>query len=154
MLAASVMAVEEINGDPSILPNHVLHLTVQNYSVASLTSQLTGIPPPSPLPFTLRAPVPSFSPNTKARLPVFPSPPPFLCSFLRRFTLLPLLLLSRPLLSNPPLLFSFILSRPLPLDAFLSFPLPSLFLPPHFHVTSSPASTWQHSNCSRTIRWL
>ncbi|CAI7799349.1 unnamed protein product, partial [Closterium sp. NIES-53] len=42
MLAASVMAVEEINGDPSILPNHVLHLTVQNYSVASLTSQLTA----------------------------------------------------------------------------------------------------------------
>ncbi|CAI7912154.1 unnamed protein product, partial [Closterium sp. NIES-53] len=38
----SVMAVEEINGDPSILPNHVLHLTVQNYSVASLTSQLTA----------------------------------------------------------------------------------------------------------------
>ncbi|CAI5529951.1 unnamed protein product, partial [Closterium sp. Naga37s-1] len=42
MLAASVMAVEEINGDPSILPNHVLHLTVQNYSIASLASQLAA----------------------------------------------------------------------------------------------------------------
>ncbi|GJP52313.1 hypothetical protein CLOM_g11439 [Closterium sp. NIES-68] len=42
MLAASVMAVEEINGDPSILPNHVLHLTVQNYSIADLASQLAA----------------------------------------------------------------------------------------------------------------
>ncbi|CAI5981921.1 unnamed protein product [Closterium sp. NIES-65] len=36
------MAVEEINGDPRILPNHVLHLTVQNYSIASFGSQLAA----------------------------------------------------------------------------------------------------------------
>ncbi|CAI5536331.1 unnamed protein product [Closterium sp. Naga37s-1] len=39
---ASVMAVEEINGVPSILPDHLLHLTVQNYSIASLASQLAA----------------------------------------------------------------------------------------------------------------
>ncbi|CAI5487964.1 unnamed protein product [Closterium sp. Naga37s-1] len=105
------MAVEEINGDPRILPNHVLHLTVQNYSIASFGSQLAGLPPC--LPFSLLA-SPSFHSAALAE-------------------------------SLPPLPF---------LIVFPPFPLPAFLLLPHLHVSSSPASTWQRLDCSRTIRWL
>ncbi|CAI5980736.1 unnamed protein product, partial [Closterium sp. NIES-65] len=44
---------------------------------------------------------------------------------------------------------------PLPfLIVFPPFPLPAFLLLPHLHVSSSPASTWQRLDCSRTIRWL